>query len=34
MKRELLRAEGVDVGMGRVRAFERLRWRPTPRVRG
>ena len=34
MKRELLRAEGVEVGMGRIRAFERLRWRPTPRVRG
>jgi methylated-DNA-protein-cysteine methyltransferase-like protein len=30
MKRELLRAEGVDVGMGRIRGFERLRWRPTP----
>ena len=31
MKRELLRAEGVEVGMGRIRAFERLRWRPTPK---
>jgi O-6-methylguanine DNA methyltransferase len=31
-KRELLRAEGVEVGMGRVRGFERARWRPT-RVR-
>ena len=30
MKRELLRAEGVEVGMGRIRGFERLRWRPTP----
>jgi O-6-methylguanine DNA methyltransferase len=29
MKRELLRAEGVEVGMGRVRGFERVRWRPT-----
>ena len=31
VKRELLRAEGVEVGIGRVRAFERLRWRPTPK---
>ena len=31
MKRELLRAEGVEVGMGRIRGFDRLRWRPTPR---
>jgi len=30
IKRELLRAEGVEVGMGRVRGFERARWRPTP----
>jgi methylated-DNA-[protein]-cysteine S-methyltransferase len=30
LKRELLRAEGVEVGMGRVRGFERARWRPTP----
>jgi len=30
LKRELLRAEGMDVGMGRVRSFERARWRPTP----
>jgi methylated-DNA-[protein]-cysteine S-methyltransferase len=30
LKRELLRAEGIDVGMGRVRGFERARWRPTP----
>ena len=29
LKRELLRAEGVEVGMGRVRGFERARWRPT-----
>lgn len=31
IKRELLRAEGVEVGMGRIRGFERLRWRTTPR---
>ena len=31
VKRELLRAEGVEVGIGRVRAFERLRWRPIPK---
>src|SRR6185295_865322 len=31
MKRELLRAEGIEVGIGRVRGFEELRWRPTPR---
>jgi hypothetical protein len=30
MKRELLRAEGVEVGMGRIRGFEQLRWCPTP----
>ena len=30
LKRELLRAEGLEVGMGRVRGFERARWRPTP----
>ena len=30
IKRELLRAEGVEVGMGRIRGFERVRWRPTP----
>jgi O-6-methylguanine DNA methyltransferase len=30
IKRELLRAEGVEVGMGRVRGFEHARWRPTP----
>ena len=35
VKRELLRAEGLEVGMGRVRAFERVRWRPTlPRRKG
>jgi O-6-methylguanine DNA methyltransferase len=30
IKRELLRVEGLEVGMGRVRGFERARWRPTP----
>jgi O-6-methylguanine DNA methyltransferase len=30
LKRELLRAEGLEVGMGRVRSFERARWRPSP----
>ena len=35
VKRELLRAEGVEVGMGRVRGFERVRWRPIlPRRTG
>jgi O-6-methylguanine DNA methyltransferase len=29
IKRELLRAEGLEVGVGRVRGFERMRWRPT-----
>ena len=28
VKRELLRAEGIEVGVARVRAFDRLRWRP------
>ena len=31
VKRELLRAEGIEVGIGRLRGFERLRWRPTPK---
>ena len=31
MKRELLRAEGIEVGTGRIRGFEKLRWRPGPR---
>jgi len=31
MKRELLRAEGIEVGIGRIRGFERLRWPPTPK---
>ena len=29
LKRELLRAEGIEAGMGRVRSFDRIRWRPT-----
>jgi methylated-DNA-[protein]-cysteine S-methyltransferase len=33
MKRELLRAEGVEVGMRRLPGFEQVRWRPTPRNR-
>ncbi len=32
VKRELLRAEGIEVGIGRIRGFERLRWRPTPKT--
>jgi O-6-methylguanine DNA methyltransferase len=28
LKRELLRAEGLDVGMTRVRAFAHVRWKP------
>lgn len=31
MKRELLRAEGIEVGPGRIRGFEKLRWRPALR---
>lgn len=27
VKRELLRAEGLDVGMGRIRGFAGVRWR-------
>ena len=30
-KRELLRAEGIEIGTGRIRGFEKLRWRPGPR---
>jgi len=30
VKRELLRAEGVEVGIGRIRGYEQRRWRPTP----
>ena len=29
MKRELLRAEGVEVGLGRIRSFAQLRWHPS-----
>jgi O-6-methylguanine DNA methyltransferase len=29
LKRELLRAEGIDVGMARVRRFNDVRWKPT-----
>jgi methylated-DNA-[protein]-cysteine S-methyltransferase len=29
VKRELLRAEGIGVGTGRLRGFDRLRWRPA-----
>ena len=31
MKRELLRAEGIEVGTGRIRAFDNVRWRRGPR---
>jgi len=31
MKRELLRAEGIEVGTGRIRGFDRVRWRRGPR---
>jgi O-6-methylguanine DNA methyltransferase len=31
LKRELLRAEGLDVGKTRVRDFARVRWRPRGR---
>src|SRR5262245_46779411 len=31
VKRELLRAEGLEVGMGRIRAFETVRWTRTQR---
>lgn len=30
LKRELLRAEGLDVGVSRVRAFGTVRWAPRP----
>src|SRR5687768_117107 len=33
LKRELLRAEGLDVGMKRVRDFARVRWQRPPRTR-
>jgi O-6-methylguanine DNA methyltransferase len=29
VKRELLRAEGLDVGVSRVRRFEEVRWKAT-----
>ena len=29
LKRELLRAEGIEVGTARVRRFSDVRWRPT-----
>jgi alkylated DNA nucleotide flippase Atl1 len=29
LKRELLRAEGIEVGVARVRRFNDVRWRPT-----
>lgn len=29
LKRELLRAEGIDVGMQRVRGFAQIRWNPV-----
>jgi alkylated DNA nucleotide flippase Atl1 len=28
LKRELLRAEGIEVGMTRVRRFNEIRWKP------
>ena len=28
IKRELLRAEGIEVGVNRVRGFDAVRWRP------
>ena len=31
LKRELLRAEGLEVGPSRVRRFETVRWRPRGR---
>jgi len=31
LKRELLRAEGLEVGPRRVRCFETVRWRPRTR---
>jgi len=31
LKRELLRAEGLDVGMTRVRGFRAVRWQPRGR---
>jgi methylated-DNA-protein-cysteine methyltransferase-like protein len=37
VKRELLRAEGIEVGPGRIRRFDQVRWRAAParpRTRG
>jgi len=31
MKRQLLRAEGLDIGPGRVRRFDAVRWQPRAR---
>ena len=33
MKRELLRAEGIDVGLNRIRRFDTVRWRAPRRPR-
>jgi methylated-DNA-[protein]-cysteine S-methyltransferase len=33
LKRELLRAEGVDVGMARIRRFSEIRWRRGHKTR-
>jgi hypothetical protein len=32
LKRELLRAEGLDVGLARVRRFDAIRWQPPSRL--
>jgi O-6-methylguanine DNA methyltransferase len=31
LKREMLRAEGIEVGMARVRGFNDIRWKPQRR---
>jgi methylated-DNA-protein-cysteine methyltransferase-like protein len=31
LKRELLRAEGIEVGVSRIRRFAQVRWRPSRR---
>ncbi len=33
LKRELLRAEGLEVGISRVRGFSQVRWRPRQATR-
>ena len=33
LKRQLLRAEGIDVGGARVRGFRDVRWKPAARMR-